>query len=81
MHHRAGLARLLADDGLAEAQVDDLLARIEAHVRGEEAVPTGLTAREAACLGYANQVTAYFAYVNRVVDGLGVQLEPEHGSS
>lgn len=24
----------------------------------------------------ANQVVAYFAYVNRVVDGLGVQLEP-----
>lgn len=24
----------------------------------------------------ANQVTAYFAYANRVVDGLGVQLEP-----
>jgi uncharacterized peroxidase-related enzyme len=23
----------------------------------------------------ANQVTAYFAYVNRVVDGLGVELE------
>ncbi len=26
----------------------------------------------------ANQVTAYFAYANRVVDGLGVQLEPRH---
>lgn len=24
----------------------------------------------------ANQVVAYFAYVNRVIDGLGVQLEP-----
>ncbi len=24
----------------------------------------------------ANQVVAYFAYVNRVVDGLGVELEP-----
>ena len=24
----------------------------------------------------ANQVAAYFAYVNRLVDGLGVQLEP-----
>ena len=24
----------------------------------------------------ANQVAAYFAYVNRVVDGLGVELEP-----
>ncbi len=24
----------------------------------------------------ANQVTAYFAYVNRLVDGLGVELEP-----
>lgn len=23
----------------------------------------------------ANQVTAYFAYVNRLVDGLGVELE------
>lgn len=26
----------------------------------------------------ANQVTAYFAYANRVVDGLGVQLEAWH---
>ncbi len=26
----------------------------------------------------ANQVTAYFAYANRVVDGLGVELEPFH---
>ncbi len=25
----------------------------------------------------ANQVTAYFAYVNRLVDGLGVELEDE----
>lgn len=25
-----------------------------------------------------NQVAAYFAYVNRVVDGLGVELEPFH---
>lgn len=24
----------------------------------------------------ANQVVAYFAYVNRVIDGLGVELEP-----
>ena len=26
----------------------------------------------------ANQVTAYFAYANRVVDGLGVELESWH---
>ena len=26
----------------------------------------------------ANQVTAYFAYANRVIDGLGVELEPKH---
>lgn len=26
----------------------------------------------------ANQVIAYFAYVNRVVDGLGVELEDFH---
>lgn len=25
----------------------------------------------------ANQVTAYFNYVNRVADGLGVELEPQ----
>lgn len=25
-----------------------------------------------------NQVASYFAYVNRVVDGLGVELEPYH---
>lgn len=25
------------------------------------------------------EVTAYFAYVNRIADGLGVQLEPEQG--
>lgn len=24
----------------------------------------------------ANQVTAYFAYANRVADGLGIDLEP-----
>jgi uncharacterized peroxidase-related enzyme len=29
----------------------------------------------------ANQVTAYFAYANRVVDGLGVQLESHHEPS
>lgn len=26
----------------------------------------------------ANQVTAYFAYANRVADGLGIELEPWH---
>ena len=26
----------------------------------------------------ANQVTSYFAYANRVADGLGIQLEPWH---
>lgn len=38
--------------------------------------------REAGCddgeILDANQVTAYFAYANRVVDGLGVQLESYH---
>ena len=29
----------------------------------------------------ANQVTAYFAYANRVVDGLGVVLEDHHNPS
>ena len=29
----------------------------------------------------ANQVTAYFAYANRVVDGLGVVLEDHHQGS
>lgn len=28
----------------------------------------------------ANQVTAYFAYANRLVDGLGVELESESSS-
>lgn len=28
----------------------------------------------------ANQVVAYFAYVNRVADGLGVELEGRHGN-
>ncbi len=26
----------------------------------------------------ANQVVSYFAYVNRMVDGLGVELEDDH---
>ena len=38
--------------------------------------------REAGCddgeILDANQVTAYFAYANRVVDGLGVELEAHH---
>jgi alkylhydroperoxidase family enzyme len=29
----------------------------------------------------ANQVTAYFAYANRVIDGLGVELEDHHKGS
>lgn len=28
----------------------------------------------------ANLVVAYFAYVNRIADGLGVQLEPERST-
>ena len=31
---------------------------------------------DAAILGIA-EVTAYYAYVNRIADGLGVELEPE----
>ena len=27
-----------------------------------------------------NQVTAYYAYVNRLADGLGVDLENSHGA-
>ena len=27
-----------------------------------------------------NQVTAYYAYVNRLADGLGVELETSHGA-
>jgi uncharacterized peroxidase-related enzyme len=28
-----------------------------------------------------NQVTAYYAYVNRIADGLGVELEPRWGEA
>lgn len=41
------------------------------HVEGLKAV--GLSDRDILDL---NQVTAYFAYVNRIADGLGVELEP-----
>lgn len=100
-HHRAGLAREIAED-IAPAFLD----AVEAFGRGQGPHPAQATARERAMLDYAmalthrpaemtaahvtplrdagmsdaeildaNQVVAYFAYVNRVVDGLGVELE------
>lgn len=107
-HHRAGLARVLADSD--DTQIIDLLDQIEQHGRDRSAlVSDSLTAKDRALLEYAlvltqepgsvtrehvealrsagcddgeildaNQVTAYFAYANRVIDGLGVELEAKH---
>lgn len=108
-HHRAGLARLLRDDGLDAGPIETLLDGVVAHSTTQAPLPPSATARERALLAYAlkltrdpsgitradleplravglddgeildaNQVTAYFAYANRLVDGLGVQLEAWH---
>jgi len=101
-HHGAGLRAILAKDGVAPADHEDI-------VRGLQTSPVAaphLNASEQALLAYADVLTltphavtsvhidalravgyddraihdacaivAYFAFVNRIADGLGVELE------
>jgi len=94
-HHRRGLRRLLKDDALAEAVVEDhataeLDERRAAMLRFADKLtvtPSAMTADDVAelrAVGFGDpeilaivEVTGYYAYANRIVDGLGVELEPE----
>lgn len=109
VHHRAGLARLLREEGLDEEAAERLGARLVEHVETGADLDPRTTDRERALLVYAakltdmpaamrqtdvealrqaglddaeildaNQVVAYFAYANRVADGLGIELEDWH---
>lgn len=51
------------------------LTRSPARMKREDLQPMRDAGLSDAEILDANQVTAYFAYVNRVVDGLGVELE------
>ena len=81
-HHRRGLRRLLRDDDLADAIEADwrtaplsdrrrAMLDTEAHLEPLRA--EGLTDRDVLDLV---EVTAYYAYANRIADGLGLTTEP-----
>jgi uncharacterized peroxidase-related enzyme len=109
VHHRAGLARLLREEGLDAEDAVRFGARLVEHVEDGSELDPKTTRRERALLVYAakltrapaamrrsdvdalrqaglddgeildaNQVVAYFAYANRVADGLGIELEDWH---
>ena len=83
-HHRRGLRRLLRDDDLADAieadwrtapLSDRRRAMLDFAVRltTEPVRAEGLTDRDVLDLV---EVTAYYAYANRIADGLGLTTEP-----
>ncbi|MCA9655016.1 MAG: peroxidase [Myxococcales bacterium] len=57
------------------------LTRDPSSLRREDLEPLRAAGLDDTALLELNQVVAYFAYVNRVVDGLGVELEPFHQRS
>lgn len=52
------------------------LTRDPGGMREDDLAPLRAAGLEDRDILHANLVTAYYAFVNRVADGLGVQLEP-----
>ena len=90
-HHRRGLRRLLRDDDLADAvEADWRSAPISDQRRAmlEYAIQLTTSPAEADVdalrkFGFSDhdildivEVTAYYAYANRIADGLGITTEP-----
>jgi hypothetical protein len=73
----AGMDHILASRSLNKAALDAHLQLYRTSMFG----PSGLSRAEREAVGVCvstvnqNQVAAYFNYVNRVADGLGVELE------
>lgn len=92
-HHGAGLRRLVRDEALVTALIEDFRAAPLApadramlvYVEKLTRDPSAMTREDLAPLREAGlddaaildicQVTGYFAFVNRMADGLGVELE------
>jgi len=68
-------AKLDSADQAMLAYVEKLTLRPWQMVEGDVVALRGAGFSDAAILDI-NQVTAYYAYVNRLADGLGVKLEP-----
>lgn len=54
------------------------LTRAPARLRAADLQPMRDAGLDDRAILETNQVAAYFAYANRVADGLGLQLEPFH---
>jgi uncharacterized peroxidase-related enzyme len=93
VHHRRGLRRLLRDEHLADAIVEDferadVSDKRKAMLRYAlklTAAPASISEEDIETLrdrGFTDtdilhivEVTAYYAYANRIADGLGIPLE------
>jgi uncharacterized peroxidase-related enzyme len=80
-----GLARRIEDDyetagldprRLAMLRYADKLTRSPGGMRQEDLEPLREAGFSDADILHIAEVTAYYAYVNRIADGLGVELEP-----
>ena len=80
-----GLARRIEDDyetagldprRLAMLRYADKLTRSPGRMRQEDLEPLREAGFSDEDILHIAEVTAYYAYVNRVADGLGVELEP-----
>jgi uncharacterized peroxidase-related enzyme len=80
-----GLARRIEEDyetagldprRLAMLRYADKLTRTPGSMRRSDLEPLGEAGFSDADILQIAEVTAYYAYVNRVADGLGVELEP-----
>ena len=77
MHHRRGLRRLLKDDSLLEAIEEDWRSAPLSQKRTamlQYATKLTLTPSDRDVLDIV-EVTAYYAYANRIADGLGISTE------
>ena len=93
VHHGRGLRRLIKDDALVDAVVEDwrsagLSAKRQAMLGFAIKLttsPSAMTGADTAALrdeGFSDrdildivEVVAYYAYANRIADGLGIELE------